>query len=512
MRQDAFHNSRGAAMRRHCRCSVLLGVSVALVAGTAVARDGGDGPPTFRDRFVQQVVKGTQLNGQLGIYDFRRFHDTNRPYPNIDDPDDDFDTRSNAFGGSVSARTGILYGLSAGFGVSFAEPIYDYDNPNANLVGPDEGLHAITEGYLQYNMPGLRLRGGRQLINTPFANTDQFTFIPRSFSGASVAIRPLEMAGGGDDASGAQARRDEEASARVAPPDYANNQYMPFKFDAPVDSRPTWQVYAARMTRYESRFSDEFTTDNRYIEDTSGLFAAGTTIRQNTADGDYIGQLWHYTFFDTARMQYVEAGYQMPTVMAGTDWGGFEPYIRVQYAREEETGRAGVGDIDADVYGLKLGVHSRRVSAALVGHYSPQHEGSFRDGGLVHPYSDLSGVFYTDTMNDGVDGLGPGYGIGGRLDVTFSDGVDLFTRYVYYEAKRGQSHAFYSYDGDRGYAAGVPIVEDQNSWGWDTGITFDLGAFSPQLEGLKVQNVLGITDFDGAERFYDNRLRLFYQF
>jgi len=494
-------------MRRRSRPPALAGVVTLLMAGTAVADNA---PLTFRDRFVQQVVEGAELTGELGIYDFRRFHDTNRPYPNIDDPDNDFDTRSNALGGSVSARTGMFYGVSAGFGISFAEPIYDYENPNTNLVGSDKGLQAITEGYLQYNMPGLRLRGGRQLLNTPFATTDRFTFIPRSFSGVSLAVRPLELAGRDDGPD--QTHRSSAASERAAPANYPNDPHMPFEFDASADSQPVWQLFAARMTRYQSRFEDEFTSDNRYIEDTPGLFAAGSTVRQNTPNGDYVAQFWYYTFFDTARMQYVELGYQMPRMMADTEWGGFEPYVRVQYVREGETGRAGLGVIDADIYGLKLGVQSRRLSAALLAHYSPLREGTFRDGQLVHPYSDLSGVFYTDTMNNSVDGLGPGYGIGSRLDVTFSDGVEGFSRYVYYQAKRGQSHAFYDYDDDRGYAAGVPLVEDQNSWGWDIGVTVDLGEYSAQLSGLKMQNVLGITDFDGADRFYNNRLRLFYEF
>ncbi|RUO31527.1 hypothetical protein CWE12_00545 [Aliidiomarina sedimenti] len=507
MAQNASFSSRHSAACRHCPQSLLFGMIGALAASTVVAQEDADKPLTFRDKFVQQVVQDAELTGELGIFDFRRFHDTNRPYPNVDDPENDFNTRSNAFGGSLSTRTGMIYGVSAEFGISFAEPIVHYDNPNLNLVGPDEGLYAITKGYVQYNRPGLRLRGGRQLLNTPFANTDQFTLIPRSFSGFSAAIRPLQW-----NRPSGYIRDEENGYERIMPPDYTNNQYMPFEFDASVTSQPTWQIFIARMTSYQSRFNDEFTHNNRYVEDTPGLFTVGTTVRRNTAGGDYLAQIWHYTFFDTARLQYAELGYQMPVVMGAADWGGFEPYIRVQFAQAEETGRAALGEVDAQIYGLKFGVQSRHSSAALVAHYSPLNEGSFRDGQLVHPYSDLSGVFYTDTMNNGVDGLGPGYGIGGRLDIRFSDNVDISTRYVYYQAKRGQSHAFYNVDGDRGFAAGIPIVEGQNSWGWDTGITVDLGVFSAHLEGFRLQNILGITDFDGSKRFYNNRLRLLYQF
>ena len=510
MVQNGSHRLGFSKGVRYRLGKVLLVAANGFVATTALAQEENDDSQSFPDTFTEQVVEGAELTGELGIFDFRRFHDTNRPFPNIDDPEDDFNTRGTAFGGSVGVRTGALYGWSGNVGISFAEPIIRYESPNENLVGPDNGLFSITQAYLQYSRPGLQLRAGRQLLNTPFANTDQFAFIPRSFNGYSAAVRPLEWQSTGSD--------------HQAPTDYAHDQLMPFEFDAEPNAEPStegsatenrvpiWQVFIARMTRYQSRFDDAFTTANRYVEDTSGLFTLGTSLRHTTEYGSYIAQLWHYTFFDTASMQYAELGYQSPAVMASAHSDGLKPYIRAQYAREEETGRAALGEIDATIYGLKVGVQAERFSVELVGHYSPLREGSFRDGQLVHPYSDLSGVFYTDTMNNGVDGLGPGYGLGGRIDIAISDHVEMFTRYVHYEAKRGQTHAFYIFDGERGYAAGIPIIENQNSWGWDVSLRVDLGVFSHHLDGFIIENVLGITDFDGADRFYNNRLRFLYEF
>ena len=510
MVQNGSHRLEFSKGAWYCLGTVWLVAANGVIATSALAQEDSDDSLSFLDTFVEQVVEGTELTGELGIFDFRRFHDTNRPFPNIDDPEDDFNTRSNAFGGSLAVRTGALYGWSANVGISFAEPIINYENPNENLVGPDDGLFSVTQAYLQYSRPGLQLRGGRQLLNTPFANTDQFAFIPRSFNGYSAAVQPLEWQSSGTD--------------HQAPTDYEHDPLMPFEFEAEPSVEPTighsatenkapiWHIFVARMTRYQSRFDDRFTTANRYVENTSGLFTLGTTLRNTTEYGAYIAQVWHYTFFDTARMQYAELGYQSPALMESAHSDGLKPFIRAQYVREEETGRAAMGEIDATIYGLKVGVQAKRFSVELVGHYSPLQEGSFRDGQLVHPYSDLSGVFYTDTMNNGVDGLGPGYGLGGRVDIAISDHVEVFTRYVHYEAKRGQSHAFYIFDGERGYAAGIPIVENQNSWGWDISLRVDMGVFSQHLDGFVIENVLGITDFDGAERFYNNRLRFLYQF
>src|SRR5690554_2056111 len=278
MIQNVSRRFRFATGYRYCVCTVFLVFISGFVADNVVAQEEDDEPLSFRSKFVEQVVEGTELTGELGIFDFRRFNDTNRPYPNIDDPEDKFNTRSNAFGGSLGARTGALYGLSGNFGISFAEPIINYENPNENLVGPEGGLYAITQAYLQYSRPGLQLRVGRQLLNTPFANTDQFALIPRSFNGFSAAVRLLDWQSAG--------------SEHMAPTNYENDEGMPFEFDrefdAPESRAPIWQIFIARMTSYQSRFDNEFTDANRYVENTSGLFTLGTTFRNITEHGEYL--------------------------------------------------------------------------------------------------------------------------------------------------------------------------------------------------------------------------------
>ncbi|WP_423821763.1 hypothetical protein V5738_15690 [Salinisphaera sp. SPP-AMP-43] len=454
-----------------------------------------------------QLLHGVRWSGRLGLYDFQRDHNLNQPFPGnpTQDPNGGYDVGSVAIGGNIYAQTGQIYGLSAGLGYSFSEALQDKEDYNSNLVGPAGHYRTLNRAYAQYNWPGVRIRAGRQNMHTPFASDDQFAFIPRSFAGFSISARPLDFATHRD-------RSVDPGEQRIAPADYNNDLLMPMSFHDQRQDKPKWQVYFARMYKFESRSSSHFQDGNRYVPDTSGFYTLGTHARQSTAHGDYIAQLWHYNFNDTADLQYVEAGYQLPALAVSDGFDGIKPFIRLQYTHESEAGQAKLGPIDADVYGAKLGVRSAHFGLSVVGHYSPTHEGSFRGGQVAHPYTDLSGLFYTDTMNDGVGDLGPGYGYGVRANVRATDEFSLFSRYIRYVARYGQSHDFYDTSGPQGFAANTPITHNQHSWGWDTGVTLSLSMISPVLEGFKLQDVLGVTDFEGSHRFYDNRLRLFYKF
>ncbi|RJS94131.1 hypothetical protein D3260_06105 [Salinisphaera sp. Q1T1-3] len=497
--------------------ALALGLTgIAATAGAAEApADGEEAAGGFLQQAEQQWVRGIRLHGRVGLYDFYRDHNLNQPFPGQRDgqADDDYELESLAVGGNIYAETGTLYGFSAGLGFSFAQALRDKTDYNPNLVGATGHYRTLNRAYLQYNIDGVRVRAGRQNIYTPFASDDQFAFIPRSFAGFSVAVDPLALTRGEDtDFDTGKTKKGTLSRQRKAPVSYDNDLLMPMTFAGDVASMPKWRVYFARMYKYESRQSDHFADGNRYVDDTSGFYTLGTHVRQRTHVGDYIAQVWHYNFNDTADLQYVEAGYQTPALLGGENFSGIRPYARVQYVHETEAGAARLGNVDAQVYGAKFGVRTAHVNLAAVGHYAPRHEGSFRNGGVVHPYTDLSGLFYTDTMNDGVGDLGPGYGYGGRLDIQATDNISGFTRYVRYLARDGQSHNFYNYDGPRGFAAGTPITHDEHSWGWDTGVTFDLGAISDKLAGVQIQNTLGITGFENSQTFYDDRFRLFYKF
>lgn len=529
--------SRGVVRRTRLQWQVSLavGAAAAVFAGSALAQSSDDtaSNQTFRDKFMNQVVDGTQIHGRVGVYDFRRWHDLNTPYPG-NDPGAPYKNRSTAYGLDITLQTGMIYGFSAGLGVVYESNFYNPESGswgvNSNL-SPNGGVQTIPQGYLQYNATGFRLRAGRQLLNLPFAAADEFSFNPRAFQGVSAAVRPLEIMQGYGSASGGQGTLNDKPNgnlARLAPENMENNQYMPLSMDAPNSAMPEWQLFAAKMTRFKPRGPvEKFTRINNFYNDsnghgvkTNGLWTVGTSYSNNTDHGNYIAQYYHLTFQNIENLEYVEGGYMAPTMDANSSFGGFAPYARAQYVHGYNASSSTVNqDIQADIFGLKLGVKSQYVDFAVMGNVSPQHGGTFNDGQLLHPYSDLSGVLYTDTMNDGIQNIGPGWALGARLDVHTPQGFGFFTRYVHYQAKHGHYHEFYGLNvaaannnGANGVFNGVPEVNNQNSWGWDAGLSYDFGKMAPALEGLNVSDTLGLTHFSGAPNFYDNRVRVYYTF
>lgn len=522
---------RSALNDRVCRyTTMLLGTTALVCAGAAQAQTGSEqngadaASLTFPEQFQKQVVEGSEVHGRVGFYDFRRWHDTNQPYPGQPATDDNYNTENTNFGAQIGITTGRLYGFSAGAEFVYEEALYgdndDHTKLNCNLACGDSVTN-LTQGYLQFNAYGMQIRGGRQLINTPWAGADQFTFLPRSFQGVSAVWRPLQtmnrMSYPGDSAQSNDNTGPVINQARVADTqNYETDQYLPFDIGASMMDQPEWQIFGAKITRYEGRAnSDGFKKNNRYFTDVDGFWSVGTTFRNVTDSGQIIGQYYHYRFQQTESVDYGEIGYMAPTMGSGSaQWA---PYVRAQVSAAYDADKSRIPQgINNQIYGLKLGVDTGEMGFSIFGNFSPEHDGSFNHGQMLHPYTDLSGVLYTDTMNNGIQEFGPGWAAGARVDFTPTDNLAMYARYVRYEAKHGHYHDFYfagdennqitddSFTGDE--------VHDQKSQAIGIGLTYDLGGVWKQLAGLKIGDNLGITKIDGAPNFYDNRVRFYYSF
>ncbi|WP_423821241.1 hypothetical protein V5738_12975 [Salinisphaera sp. SPP-AMP-43] len=482
---------------------------------------------SFPEQFQKQVVEGSEIHGRVGIYDFRRWHDTNQPYPGQPDTGDDYNTQGTNYGAQIGLQTGRIYGFSAGAEFVYSSSFYGNNDAGTKLncnLACGGSIQNITQGYLQFNAYGMQIRGGRQLLNTPLAGADQFTFLPRSFNGVSAVWRPLQtmsrMQYGG---SGAGSESDATSGPQITQnptPDsqnYETDQYLPFDMGASPSDQPEWQIFGAKIGRYEGRGNDDdFSKNNRYFTDVAGFWSVGTTFRDTTEAGQIIGQYYHYRFQQTESADYGEIGY-MATNLDNSDGMQWAPYARAQImaAYDADKDRIPQG-INSQIYGLKLGLQSNELGFSIFGNFSPEHNGSFNNGQLLHPYTDLSGVLYTDTMNNGIQQIGPGWAAGARVDFTPTDNLAMYARYVQYEAKNGHYHDFYFNGGASNVITDDSFVgesvKDQKSQAIGIGLTYDLGGIWPQLAGLKIGDNLGITKFDGAPNFYNNRVRFYYSF
>lgn len=484
--------------------ALALGLTLAFQP-CAQADDSGDGS------VWSQLMDGS-ISGRARIYDYRHWDFENAPYPN-QPQDSSHDDQASYFGADLLLRTGSVAGFSGGVSVFTQQRLIGYTVPNSEVPPTNQ----LAESFLQYQKSIVQLRFGRQMLSTPFADADMFTGVTRSFYGTSASLHLLDS---GAPPSG---KFSDLGPDDNPPGGFDPAVQLPFDFKSkpgPADLK----LYFARMTRYESRFSDEFTDTNRYsmgihtvhpgVPDTTpGLFTGGLQYQQSTPGGDIMARAWYYTFFDYAKLQYYEGGYQAP---AG-DGDGPRPFIMGQYTHEDSAGSAAAGSVDADLYGLKLGVNFAKWDVALLGEYSPSHPGAFRDGGLLHPYTDFAGVFYDDSINDGLENLGPGRAYGVQWDVMPTRQFTAYLRVLHYVADYGTNGSFYDYSGPQGFAGNSllndTLVPDQSSNAIDIGWTYQFASLGHSHHGLSIgDDIEARSGFGGRNTFYEDRLRLVYSF
>ncbi|NWF66882.1 MAG: hypothetical protein HXX81_05390, partial [Campylobacterales bacterium] len=106
--------------------------------------------------------------------------------------DNSLDT-SNAFavGGHLKYETGDFNGLKFGTAV--------YTSQGAGLNGKDknselfssknESFSLLGEAYLDYTLNAFNIKAGRQVIDTPFANTDDIRMAPNLFEGVTASYK-----------------------------------------------------------------------------------------------------------------------------------------------------------------------------------------------------------------------------------------------------------------------------------------------------------------------------------
>jgi hypothetical protein len=436
---------------------------------------------------VGRAIAASQIHGHLRLYDYGRLNDEGTAA----------DNNALAVGGDILLDTGSVAGFAAGLGFYTANNIPTGLAVNEVLVGPQHHLHALAEAFLQYRRGSFSIRGGRQLIDTPWARQDMFTMLPRAFSGFAASIDPLPLLGVVPPKGAGAARR----SGHRVNPSGAEHLHPA----GAAEHRPHLSLFAARMFRYESRFDDRFTSGNRYTTSpTNGFVTVGARYHQTISKGQVRAEAWYYDFYDFARLGYLEARYTAPGPSSVT------PLVAGQLVSESGSGADRLGAVHARIYGALVGLAFAGGHVTLVGNYSPERFGTFRHGGLVHPYNDLSGTLFTDTMNNGIADVGPGYAYGVKTAYGVSRNLTLSAAVVRYRVRYGFGGAAYPVDGPYGFPRGEP-VRNQEQWAVDAGVVYH---FTGALEALTIEDHVGVRDFEGSPHgaFIDNRLACIYAF
>ncbi|MDA8328964.1 MAG: hypothetical protein M0Z83_08365 [Betaproteobacteria bacterium] len=256
------------------------------------------------------------VSGDARLYDFGRDYAGAQPA---------FlrDMNAVSLGGKVKFETATWDGFSAAaalygaydIGMNNYTPGKDptgYNLPYLNplLMGTNRSQTSLGEAYLQYQNPGFMLRAGNELIDNPWINPSDGFMIPNLFEGVST-----KMSLG---SSGAQLSID-----RVF--EYKNRS------DAAFDET------SLSVLPYQKVF---------YPGQTGGATDAGLTYKGQTVSA----AAWLYQWDNLAQMTYLEGGYT--PAFAGRTW-----FVNGQYVNEIGLGSEEVGPINAQVYGLKLGMN-----------------------------------------------------------------------------------------------------------------------------------------------------------
>lgn len=425
-----------------------------------------------------EVLSKARVTGQFRIYAFQRFN--NGGLADVDP------MSATAVGGGLLVQSAAYKHFSGAVGVNTQQYINAL-TPNTHFFPLARGgrdLTNIRQAYLQYHGHGVRLRGGRQLLDTPFsAPADGGHMMPRAFLGVTATLRPLQWV---------HAEHPEQLA-----------------------------LFLGRITQYASRtYTDSYTKGNKY--DQTGHYNGFLTLGANykspapVAGQQLAARAWYYRYYDLANL-YFSDGESVITSVGDK----IHPLIGYQLAAETASGKARLGRVDAQFYGIKLGLKFPKGSLALVGNYAPEHHGTYENGGLVLPYARLqdNGGVFSSINRDGLMDVGPGYGYGirgtyntlnGNL-TTFLKAIKVVARYGYGGNKHYNTGT--TTTGIFGFPDGSTPVRNQSQYLVQTGFWLKMQAVSKKLSGWKVGENLSIVTYDGSPRTeVQNQLKIIYNF
>lgn len=110
------------------------------------------------------------------------------------------DTSATAIGGQLKFETGSLHGISFGAAAYTSQDIKALSGDQGDgkfatdLSSSQRNYTEMAEAYINYANGGFNFRGGRQLIDTPLADSDDIRMTPHTFE-AYVASYALEELG-----------------------------------------------------------------------------------------------------------------------------------------------------------------------------------------------------------------------------------------------------------------------------------------------------------------------------
>jgi len=152
--------------------ALAAGILCMFGGASAIAGTAPDVETDTANSFTEMFTKGTP-SGQIRL-----------GYIMMDPKASGENTLSDfAIGGQLKFETAPWVGMSVGaaFYTSHSITRPDDEDYNDEMAGPDKHYDLLAESYLNYAVAGLNVRLGRQLFDTPFADSDDIRMTPHTF-------------------------------------------------------------------------------------------------------------------------------------------------------------------------------------------------------------------------------------------------------------------------------------------------------------------------------------------
>ena len=256
---------------------------------------------------IQEMFTNGEVSGQI------RFG-----YLDVDtDVAGENDTSASAIGGQLKFETASFHGITLGAAVYTSQAITALSGEqsdgkfNEELTSSEKHYTELAEAYINYANDGLNIRVGRQLLDTPLADSDDIRMTPHTFEAAVASYTFDDI---GLTLIGASIQR--------------------------------WQGVDAEYKNV---------TNNKWVEtngeDGSGTYMAAAVYSKNNLEAG----AWYYDVDKAAKATYVDAAYTL-------ELGKAELTVAAQYLSESESDNS---DIDGSIAGAMVEASFFGITAGL---------------------------------------------------------------------------------------------------------------------------------------------------
>lgn len=372
---------------------------------------------------IIEVLKEGKVSGQIRT-----------AYVNQDNAIDT-DTYGTSVGGRLKYETATWNNVTLGIAAYISEKL-SFASGNGEKLNPDffdtygNSFVYLGEGYIDYSTDDVSVRIGRQMVDTPFMETDDVRFLPNSFEAAIVSYSGIQN------------------TIMVA-------------------------GYAQRWAGYDSPtgHNDSLNEFKKFGEnhDSSGLYLVGIT---NESFEDFAVQGWLYKINQYSDIVYTDGRYTK-TLGENTT-----VELNAQYAlfNEDKDTQGNETGIDGHVYGVGIQVNTAMVTLGAAYNRTSNTNGKFISNGLG------GGPYYTSMEEMTIDGLedAKAYQVSAEIDMTDAgiEGLSVAALYGDFrgrvqdlDAKVTEFDVVAAYTLDENICADMSyaIINDKNKNSSDTG-------------------------------------------